>query len=144
MDELLCFCDVYGVCLIEDAVEFLGLIYKGRQSGMFGCFGIYFFNGNKIIIILGGGMFVFDDEAVIEKVKFFVLQVRDVVVYYQYSEFGYNYRFSNIFVGVGILQLEVFEECVWVRREIFYRYKEVLEMYLGICMMLEFEGMVLN
>lgn len=67
MDELMSLCDAYGVCLIEDAAESLGSTYKGRQSGTFGRFGIYSFNGNKIITTSGGGMLVSDDEAAIEK-----------------------------------------------------------------------------
>ncbi len=144
MDELMSLCDAYGVCLIEDAAESLGSTYKGRQSGTFGRFGIYSFNGNKIITTSGGGMLVSDDEAAIEKARFLASQARDAAVHYQHSELGYNYRLSNILAGVGISQLEVLEDRVRARREIFHRYREALETYPGIRMMPELEGTVSN
>src|SRR5699024_5535940 len=67
MDELMEVCDRYGVAVIEDAAESLGSKYKGQMSGTFGRFGIYSFNGNKIITTSGGGMIVSDDEEVIQK-----------------------------------------------------------------------------
>src|SRR5690625_1484408 len=49
MDELVTICEAYGVPIIEDAAESLGSEYKGRKSGTHGQYGIYSFNGNKII-----------------------------------------------------------------------------------------------
>lgn len=49
------------VPVIEDAAESLGTSYKGKNSGPFGKFGIYTFNGNKIITTSGGGMIVSND-----------------------------------------------------------------------------------
>ncbi|MCC9023474.1 DegT/DnrJ/EryC1/StrS family aminotransferase [Bacillus nakamurai] len=144
MDELLSLCDAYGVCLIEDAAESLGSVYKGRQSGTFGHFGIYSFNGNKIITTSGGGMLVSNDEASIEKARFLASQARDAAVHYQHSQIGYNYRLSNILAGVGISQLEVLEERVQARRKVFDRYKEALERFPGIRMMPELEGTASN
>lgn len=73
LDEIIKICKEYDVILIEDVVELLGIIYKGKYIGIFGDYGIYFFNGNKIIIILGGGMFVFNDKEKVEKVRFWVI-----------------------------------------------------------------------
>nr|WP_249853187.1 aminotransferase class I/II-fold pyridoxal phosphate-dependent enzyme [Bacillus subtilis] len=55
MDEIVSLCDAYGVPVIEDAAESLGTVYKGKQSGTFGRFGIFSFNGNKIITTSGEG-----------------------------------------------------------------------------------------
>src|SRR4051794_11665917 len=58
MDELLSLCHHYKVAIIEDAAESLGAYYKGKASGTFGEFGVYSFNGNKIITTSGGGMLI--------------------------------------------------------------------------------------
>lgn len=55
MDEIVSLYDAYGVPVIEDAAESLGTVYKGKQSGTFGRFGIFSFNGNKIITTSGEG-----------------------------------------------------------------------------------------
>ena len=58
LDEIMEICRKHNTVMIEDAAESLGSTYKGKQTGTFGKFGIYSFNGNKIITTSGGGMFV--------------------------------------------------------------------------------------
>ena len=55
MDEIMEICDHYNVPVVEDAAESLGGLYKGRHTGTIGKFGIFSFNGNKIITTSGGG-----------------------------------------------------------------------------------------
>ncbi|QIW81464.1 DegT/DnrJ/EryC1/StrS family aminotransferase [Bacillus tequilensis] len=144
MDEIVSLCDAYGVPVIEDAAESLGTVYKGKQSGTFGRFGIFSFNGNKIITTSGGGMLVSDDEAAIEKARFLASQARDPAVHYQHSQIGHNYRLSNILAGVGIAQLEVLDERVEKRRAIFTRYKHALGHINGVRFMPEHAAGVSN
>ena len=61
-DEIIKICNEYGVPVIEDAAESLGATYKGKFTGTIGKYGIFSFNGNKIITTSGGGMIVSDDE----------------------------------------------------------------------------------
>lgn len=139
MDELLALCDEYNVPVIEDAAESLGALYKGRKSGSFGKFSIFSFNGNKIITTSGGGMLLADDEELITKARFLATQARDKALHYQHSVAGYNYRLSNVLAGIGRGQMEVLEDRVTRRREIFNIYKEVLEDIPGVDFMPELE-----
>jgi len=132
MDELMSVCDAYGVPVIEDAAESLGSEYKGQKSGAFGKFGVFSFNGNKIITSSGGGALVSNDEAALEKARFLATQARDPAPYYQHTEMGYNYRMSNIVAGIGRGQLEVLDERVDQRRAIYMRYYEALGHILGV------------
>ena len=61
MDLILQTCNEFNVPVIEDAAEALGARYKNRKAGSMGCYGIFSFNGNKIITTSGGGMLVSDD-----------------------------------------------------------------------------------
>ena len=140
MDELMVICDRYNVPVVEDAAESLGALYKGKMSGTFGKFGIFSFNGNKIITTSGGGMIVSDDEEMIKKALKKATQSRDRTVHYQHSEVGYNYRLSNISAGIGRGQMEVLEKRVNEKREIFNRYEEALGGIDGIEMMPEMEN----
>ncbi|EMI9090653.1 pyridoxal phosphate-dependent aminotransferase [Bacillus cereus] len=140
LDEILSLCNHYDVPVIEDAAESLGSTYKGKASGTFGKFGIYSFNGNKIITTSGGGMLVSDDVEALEKVRFLATQARDPAPHYQHSQVGYNYRMSNILAGVGRGQLEVLEDRVRARRRIFNRYYEELSYIPGFCFMPELEN----
>lgn len=140
MDEILEICDSYHVPVIEDAAESLGSEYKGQKSGSFGKFGIFSFNGNKIITTSGGGMLVSDDMEALKKARFLATQARDPAPHYQHSQVGYNYRMSNILAGVGRAQLEAIDDRVEARRSIFHRYKEELGNIPGIDFMPELEG----
>lgn len=144
MDELLAICNEYNVPLIEDAAESLGSKYNGQMSGTFGKFGIFSFNGNKIITTSGGGMIVSDDEDAIAHALKKATQARDQAIHYQHSEVGYNYRLSNICAGIGRGQMEVLEERVFQKRAIFDRYKEGLKDIEGISFMEEIEGSFSN
>lgn len=86
MDEIVDLCKKYNVTLIEDAAESLGTTYKGKYTGTFGEYGIYSFNGNKIITTSGGGMLVSNNEERIQKVRFWSTQARDKARHYQHSE----------------------------------------------------------
>lgn len=144
MDEILAICDRYGVPVVEDAAESLGSTYKGKKSGTFGKFGIYSFNGNKIITTSGGGMLVSDDVEALQKARFLATQARDPAPHYQHSQVGYNYRMSNIIAGIGRAQLEVLDERVKARRAIFDRYVQALGDIEGIHFMPELEGTMSN
>ena len=144
MDEILAICNHYQVPVVEDAAESLGSTYKGKKSGTFGKFGIYSFNGNKIITTSGGGMLVSDDVEALQKSRFLATQARDPAPHYQHSQVGYNYRMSNIVAGIGRAQLEVLDERVKARRAIFDRYVRALGDIEGIHFMPELEGTMSN
>lgn len=133
-------CDSYGVPIVEDAAESLGATYHGVKTGRFGKFGIFSFNGNKIITTSGGGMLVSDDVSAIEKARFYSTQARDQAIHYQHSEVGYNYRLSNVLAGIGRGQLEVLDDRVNRKREIFQKYHDCLIDIPGIQFMPEARG----
>jgi dTDP-4-amino-4,6-dideoxygalactose transaminase len=112
MDKIMEICNKHNVVIIEDAAESLGTYYKGKHTGTFGDYGIYSFNGNKIITTSGGGMLVSNNEEKIKKVRFWATQARDQARHYQHSELGFNYRMSNIVAGIGRGQLKVLEQRV--------------------------------
>lgn len=132
MDPLLDLCDQYGVPVIEDAAESLGATYKGRASGTLGRFGVYSFNGNKIITTSGGGMLVSDDLEALEKARYWATQARDPAPHYEHSEVGFNYRMSNVLAGIGIGQLHRLPERIETRRAIFAAYAEALGSMEGV------------
>lgn len=126
MDRIMELCKKHNAILIEDAAESLGTTYKGKHTGTIGDYGIYSFNGNKIITTSGGGMLVSNDEERIAKVRFWATQARDLAPHYQHSELGYNYRMSNIVAGIGRGQLKVLDQRVAKKKYIFEYYKQEL------------------
>lgn len=124
MDEIMKICQKHNVPILEDAAESLGATINGKQTGTFGKFGAFSFNGNKIITTSGGGMLVSDDEERIAKVRFWATQSREKFRYYEHKEIGYNYRLSNISAGIGRGQLKVLDERIAEKTGIYNTYKE--------------------
>ncbi|MFC7062329.1 DegT/DnrJ/EryC1/StrS family aminotransferase [Halobacillus seohaensis] len=132
MDKIMDICKKHNVTVIEDAAESLGAYYKGQHTGSFGDYGIFSFNGNKIITTSGGGMLVSNNEERIAKARFWATQSRDQARHYEHSELGFNYRMSNVVAGIGRGQLKVLEQRVEKKRYIFEFYKSELGGLEGI------------
>ncbi len=132
MDKIMEICKKHNVAVIEDAAESLGTYYKGKHTGTFGDYGIFSFNGNKIITTSGGGMLVSNNEERIAKARFWATQSRDHARHYQHSELGFNYRMSNVVAGIGRGQLRVLDERVAKKNYIFEFYKRELVGLEGI------------
>jgi len=126
-DKILNLCHEYEIPLIEDAAEALGASFKNKKCGTFGDFGIFSFNGNKIITSSSGGMLLLKNPALKARALKMITQARDPALHYQHSELGFNYRMSNILAGIGLAQLKVIDDRVKKRREIFNQYYEQLK-----------------
>ncbi|EHA0519040.1 UDP-N-acetylbacillosamine transaminase [Campylobacter coli] len=126
MDEIVEICKENEIVLIEDAAEALGSFYKNKALGTFGEFGAYSYNGNKIITTSGGGMLIGKDKQKIERARFYSTQARENCLHYEHLDYGYNYRLSNVLGAIGVAQMEVLEQRVLKKREIYEWYKEFL------------------
>ncbi len=126
MDAIMEIAREYNLYVIEDATESLGATYKGKFTGIFGEFGCFSFNGNKLITTGGGGMIASENEAGIEHIKFLVNQARDENEGYYHAEMGFNYRMTNIEAALGLAQLERLGGFLEKKREFRQIYKEIL------------------
>ncbi len=140
IDEIVTICKEHNIYLIEDSAESLGATFKDRQSGVFGDFGVYSFNGNKILSTSGGGMLVSHNKESIAKASFLSTQAKEPHLHYEHKEYGYNYRLSNILSAIGVAQMEVLDSRVDRKREIFNLYRRELSTIDEINFMPEIEG----
>ncbi|WP_132011993.1 aminotransferase class I/II-fold pyridoxal phosphate-dependent enzyme [Flavobacterium sp. 90] len=127
IDEIHSIADKYQIPIIEDSAEALGSSYKGKKCGTFGDFGVFSFNGNKIITASSGGVLITKSKSLKEKAVFYANQSKDKAVHYQHSEIGYNYRMSNICAGIGLGQMSILEKNIAARREMNFFYDEIYD-----------------
>ena len=132
MDPILQLAARYGVPVIEDAAEALGATYKGHEVGAAAWASVFSFNGNKIITTSGGGMLCSNDEALIERAKFWATQAKEPGPLYLHKDLGYNYRLSNVLAAIGLAQLEVLDERVAARQHVFEYYQKRLSALPGV------------
>ena len=126
IDEIMQICSKYEIAVIEDAAEALGARFNDKALGCFGSFGAYSFNGNKIITCGGGGMLISNDENLLSHARYLSTQAREPLLYYEHKQNGYNYRPSNVLGAIGLGQMELLDERIKRKREIFELYKSEL------------------
>jgi dTDP-4-amino-4,6-dideoxygalactose transaminase len=137
LDAILSVAEEYCVPVICDSAEAVGTRYKSRHAGHGAFATVFSFNGNKIITTSGGGILASKDERVIDRARYLSTQARQPAVHYEHTEAGYNYRLSNISAAIGLAQLEVIEDRVTRRREIFDLYRKLLGDLPGLSFMPE-------
>jgi len=135
LDPILALCRHYGVPVLEDAAEALGVRYRGQPVGSVGDLGVFSLNGNKIITATGGGILISSNASWIEKARFWSQQARECGAGYQRSELGYNCALSNGLAGIARGQLKVLDRRISERRAVAFRYQRAFEDLAGIAPM---------
>ncbi len=140
MDDIVSIAYRHNLYIIEDATESLGAKYKGKYTGTFGDFGVFSFNGNKVITTGGGGMIIGNDEEKIRHIRYLVNQARDEERGYFHQEIGFNYRMTNLEAALGIAQLERLPEFIEKKKVIYRTYSRDLAGLKGLRFQLPYEG----
>jgi perosamine synthetase len=124
VDEIKAICDEYNICLIEDAAESLGSLYKGKHTGTYGEMGVMSFNGNKIITAGGGGCIVTDNEALAKQAKHLTTTAKVSHKWaFNHDQIGYNYRMPNVNAALLVAQLEQLDSFLNSKRKLASQYK---------------------
>ena len=129
MDAIKKLSNEYDIPIIEDAAESLGSTFNDKHTGTFGSYGVYSFNGNKLLSTSGGGIVITNDKSKADYMRFLATQAKDPHPYYHHTEIGYNYRMSNVLAAIGLGQMEVIEDHIKRTREINKIYQEELGEY---------------
>lgn len=137
MEKLMDIAKRYNIKVVEDSTEALGTYctegkYKDKFAGTIGDFGVYSFNGNKIITTGGGGMLVAKDNDLSDKAKYLSTQAKDDELYYIHDEVGFNYRMTNLQAALGVAQLEQLEDFIKVKIENYTFYKQEIDKIEGL------------
>jgi dTDP-4-amino-4,6-dideoxygalactose transaminase len=122
--ELLC--AEYGVNLIEDAAEALGATLDGRSAGSFGRFGVFSFNGNKIVTTGGGGAVIASSPRDRSLIRRLSSQARTAGIGFEHDQVGFNYRITNPAAAIGIAQLRSLPKRIDDRAYVRYLYESSL------------------
>lgn len=122
----------YRLTVIEDATEALGTRYtEGRYAGYFagtiGDYGVYSFNGNKIITTGGGGAVTAKETAKVRHIRYLSTQAKDDALFYVHNEIGYNYRMTNVQAALGVAQMEELEQFVQRKNQNYDHYRNCLQ-----------------
>jgi len=113
--------------VIEDACEALGAEWRGRKVGPQGDAGVFAFYPNKQITTGEGGAIVTQDPEIATLCKKLRNHGRgESNEWLAHTEFGYNYRISDIQCALGNEQLKRIETILQKREEVARGYNERL------------------
>lgn len=121
----------YNLLTILDAAGAFGSVYGQNTLMEHIDFGIYSFNGNKLITTGAGGAFFSDNIDLTKKVRHIASTAR-IGPNYTHDYIGFNARMTNVHAAIGIAQLERADEFLRRRREIFQLYKNFFSKTTGI------------
>ncbi len=123
---------MYHLKIIEDATEALGTkytkgLYCDRYAGTIGDFGVFSFNGNKIITTGGGGAVTARNPIAVKHLRYLSTQAKDDPHYYIHNEVGYNYRMTNLQAALGVAQMEKLPEFIRRKQINYEKYKQMFD-----------------
>jgi aminotransferase in exopolysaccharide biosynthesis len=125
IDEIAALCKEWHITLVEDAAESLGSHYKAKHTGTFGEFGVFSFNGNKIITSGGGGVLVTNNKTLAQKAKHLTTTAKVPHPWeYVHDEIAFNYRMPNLNAALLVAQMENLEHFLQNKRELAQMYQK--------------------
>ena len=147
MDKVMAIARKHNLPVVEDCAQSMGATWNGKLTGTFGDVGCFSLNVIKLITT-GEGGFIATNNAEIAR--------RAVIIRnygrspertdYCYTEFGHNYKFTNLQAALGLAQLKKLDGFIAKRRanarEMIERLSDIPELQLPQEYELEFMNYV--
>jgi len=119
-----------NLVLIEDSAQAHSADSWNGKAGSFGNAGWFSFYPTKNMTTSEGGIITTNDEKVANLCK--VLRAHGMTAQYQHTEFGYNYRMTDISAAIGRVQLTKLDKFNSRRREIAEKYNASFSKYVNV------------
>ena len=119
-----------NLVLIEDSAQAHSADSWEGKAGSFGNAGWFSFYPTKNMTTSEGGIITTNSEELSSYCK--VLRTHGMTAQYQHTEFGYNYRMTDISAAIGRVQLTKLDKFNSRRREIADKYNTSLSKYVKI------------
>ena len=119
-----------NLVLIEDSAQAHSADSWDGKAGSFGNAGWFSFYPTKNMTTSEGGIITTNSEEFSSHCK--VLRAHGMTAQYQHSEFGYNYRMTDISAAIGRVQLTKLDKFNSRRREIANKYNTSFSKYVKV------------
>jgi dTDP-4-amino-4,6-dideoxygalactose transaminase len=120
-------CDDYGIVIIEDAAHAHGAKIDGKSAGTLGLAGSFSFYPTKVLVTAEGGMVTTDNEEIHKQGIILREHGKSDHSVNRHTEFGYNWRFSELHALLGLQQMRIADKILSDRRTIAKWYDELLK-----------------
>lgn len=112
----------YGLILIEDAAQGMGVRRRGRHVGTTGLAGVVSFYGNKTLTTGEGGVILTNDDRLAEAVYRLKNHGRGEKGVFVHEEIGFNFSFTEMQAALGIAQLGKLDRIIADKKRIREQY----------------------
>jgi len=119
------FCEERNIYLIEDCAHAHGSSIDGKKAGALGVAGAFSFFPTKPLVTGEGGIITSNDEVLFKNASMIRNQGKNPELGNRISEFGHNYRISEITAVLGVQQLKKVDKIIAERRKIAKWYDEL-------------------
>jgi perosamine synthetase len=127
MDPITKSARMFGLQVLEDSAEALGLEYKGKPAGSLGDLSTFSFYANKIVTGGEGGAICTNDSSIFEKVSSLRNLCFNPTTRYVHEDLGWNSRMSGLQATLIHSQLGRLKTLVGTKKNQGSRYLEGLE-----------------
>jgi perosamine synthetase len=118
--------DSYGVRVIEDAAQGVGVRVNGRHVGTFGDIGVLSFYGNKTITTGEGGACLTESDEIAKRLYQLKNHGRSSKGTFIHETIGFNFSFTDIQAALGVSQLRKLSKIIKRKKEIHDYYYDSL------------------
>ncbi len=119
-------CEENNIQLIEDCAHAHGCKIDGKQAGTLGIAGAFSFFPTKVLVSGEGGMVTTNDEELYKNAMMIRNHGKNPNMGNKMSEFGYNYRLSELTAVLGINQMKKADDIIRERQQIARWYDELI------------------
>ncbi len=126
MDPVLEIAARYGLKVVEDAAQGLGIVYKNRHTGSIGDAGVISFFADKTITTGEGAVVLSNDEETYIRLKKLRNQGRLQSSTFIHPTLGLNFRMTDLQCAVGVAQLKKIPRIVERKLKHYDLYKRLL------------------
>jgi perosamine synthetase len=134
MESIMSIANEFNLYVVEDAAPAVGAMSGNKYVGSFGEFGVFSFQGAKMVVTGEGGMIVSNDKSLIEVVRRIGDHGRAPKEGNPFwiDCIGFKYKMSNLQAAFGLAQIERLDELIMKKRTIFEWYKDRLKNIDGL------------
>jgi perosamine synthetase len=127
LSAVLAFAKRYGLKVLEDAAQGVGVKFEGKHVGTFGEMGILSFYGNKTITCGEGGIVLTDNDELARAAYRLKNHGRDKKGVFVHESIGFNFSFTELQAAVGISQMRKLPAIIDKKQIIHDRYLAELQ-----------------
>ena len=129
MDSIREIAEKHHICVVEDAAEALGALYKGKKAGCLGDLNCFSFYPNKSVTTAEGGIITTNNEELALRMRMIRSHGQDKR--YHHVMLGYNYKMTDIQAALGLVQLNRLDWIVEKKVERANYYSEQIDKMCG-------------